>query len=69
MEGHTFFLQGSLDDIETKILATAFEEALNLADITDRTSLEAEAIARRILLLFKMGERDPKQMSFEAVGN
>src|SRR5262249_23527357 len=57
------------DDNQVHVLTEAFEEALRLTDITDRTSWRAEAIADRIIATFGTGERDPKQIARAAVEN
>lgn len=59
----------SFDEYQSKTLTDAFEEALRLADVADRTSLPAEAIAQRVIVLFKTGEKDPKDIARLAAGN
>lgn len=47
----------------------AFEEALRLADIKDRTCPRAEAIADRIITTFEIGERNPVRIARATVEN
>jgi hypothetical protein len=61
--------RGVFDEQQVQILTEAFEEALRLAEIQDRESLAARAIAERIIAYFKFGERDPRQMARMAAEN
>jgi hypothetical protein len=52
-------LQGRHHDArDIGIMTVAHNEALRLCGITNRTSLEAESIARRVISKFEDGERD-----------
>lgn len=44
-------------DIE--VLTRAYESALQALDLTDRGDVRAEAVAKRIIELARLGERDP----------
>lgn len=54
---------------QVAVLTEAFEEALRLADIKDRTCPRAEAIADRVITTFELGEREPKRIARAAVEN
>ncbi len=54
---------------QVHVLTEAFEEALRLTEIQDRTSLRAESIAERIITTFEIGERDPKRIARLAAEN
>jgi hypothetical protein len=64
-------LQGCsvFDEQQVQIMTEAFEEALRLSEIEDRSSLRAESVAERIIVSFKLGERDPKRIARMAVEN
>jgi hypothetical protein len=57
---------GTYNEDELKLLMGAFEEALRQADVQDRTSEEAAAIARRLLLAFKQGESHQQRLARQA---
>jgi hypothetical protein len=61
--------QWHFDEHQAKTLTDAFEEALRLADVEDSTSLHAEALARRVIAAFKVGEKDPGDLSRLAAAN
>jgi hypothetical protein len=44
---------------EIKILSTAFDEALRALGLVDRSDPATEIVARKIIELAKLGERDP----------
>ncbi len=54
---------GIFDDRAIAILTEAFEEALRLANVSDRLSPQAEALAARIIVLFGQGEDDPEHIA------
>lgn len=43
---------------EIEIMKRAYEEALKICGVADRTSAAAELLAFRVIALFKAGERD-----------
>lgn len=51
------------DEQQVHLLSKAFDEALRLADIEDRSGEQAEAVAQRIITTFQVGERDPKRIA------
>jgi hypothetical protein len=61
--------RGTFDDLQVHVLTAAFEEALRLTDIVDRTGLRAESVAHRIIDLFKTGETDPRTIARLAAQN
>jgi hypothetical protein len=48
---------------DIQIMTEAFDEALRLEGVADRTSVLAELIARRVLMQFQKGEVDPKRIA------
>jgi hypothetical protein len=51
---------------EIRVLVRAFDEALRTLGV-DRSSLVAEALAKKIIKLAQQGERDPKRLRQHAV--
>ena len=58
---------GSYGPHEIQIMVDAYMEALRLAGVTDRKSLRAETIARRVIFLFERGETDTRQIASLAI--
>lgn len=59
--------RGTYDPGDIRIMAHAFDEAIRLACVTDRTSQRAELIAARIVALFEKGETDSKRIAQLAI--
>lgn len=59
----------AFDPQQIQIMKEAFERALRLSFIRDRTSLRAECVARRIIYSFVAGERNPSQIARMATEN
>jgi hypothetical protein len=51
---------------EIRVLVRAFDDALGTLGV-DRSSLVAEALAKKIIELAQQGERDPKRLRQHAV--
>jgi hypothetical protein len=51
---------------EIRVLVRAFDDALGTLQV-DRSSLVAEALAKKIIELAQQGERDPKRLRQHAV--
>ncbi len=69
MRSHRRVDSSCFDEDQIKILFDAFEEALFLAQITDRTGPQAEAIAQRVIEVYRGGERNPKHICRQAAAN
>ena len=52
---------------EIKVLAAAFEDAMRTLRLTDRTDPATDMVARRIIDLARLGERDPVRLRDYAV--
>jgi hypothetical protein len=63
-----FLDRGTFDAHKIQIIIPAFEKALRLADVNDRTSLVAQLIARRVFAEFEKGEVDPKRIARLVIG-
>jgi hypothetical protein len=61
--------KGSYEPNDIQIMTQAFEEALRLAGVSDRTTIEAESIARRVIRQFEGGVTDPALIAREAADN
>ena len=59
--------RGTYDSRDVQMMVKAFDEALRLACVTDRTSRRAELIALRIIAQFEKGETDTKRVAQLAV--
>jgi hypothetical protein len=60
---------GVFDDRQVSILSEAFEEALLLLELKDRSCISAQALAIRVIAHYSKGERDPKQIARKAAEN
>lgn len=69
MPAHVFLDSKTFDEKQLKLLVDAFEEAIFLADISDRNSREAESVALRIIRQYVAGERDPRRICRQAIAN
>jgi hypothetical protein len=57
-------LQGSaFGPDEIKVLSSAYEAALQILGLTDRTDPVTEPIAKKIIEIAQTGVRDPKQLA------
>jgi hypothetical protein len=54
---------------QLSILRQAFEEALRMNEIKDRSDIRAQTIARRIISSYALGERDPINLACTASRN
>jgi hypothetical protein len=61
--------RGAYEPGDIEILTEAFEEALRLAGVEDRTTVAAEMIAQRVIAQFEKGETDPKRIAERAVAS
>jgi hypothetical protein len=62
------FLHGqAFDPDEVKVLTTAFEDTLVALGLIDRTDPATELVAKKIIELAKLGERDPVRLCQGAV--
>jgi hypothetical protein len=60
---------GVYDQRQLSILRQAFEEALRMHEIEDRSDIRAETIARRIISYYARGENDPIKLARVASAN
>jgi hypothetical protein len=60
---------GVFDQRQLSILRQAFEEALRMNEIEDRSDIRAETIARRIISSYVRGEDDPIKLARVASAN
>lgn len=54
---------------EIDIMERAYKEAIRIAGITDRTSPDAESLARAVIASFKYGETDPRVIAEQVAGS
>jgi hypothetical protein len=54
---------------EIEIMVVAYQAALRLSGVTDRTSLTAELMARRLIGIFAAGETDPQKIAADVAAN
>lgn len=59
--------RGTYEPRDIEIMTQAFEEALRLAGVTDRTTVFAEMIARHVVAEFENGEVDAKRIAQRVV--
>jgi len=55
--------RGTYEPRDIQIMTEAFDEALRLAGVADRTSAFAELLARHVIAEFEKGETDPKRIA------
>ncbi len=53
---------------EIEIMKNAYQEALQISDLADRTSVAAQLLAFRVIALFKSGETGPHLIAKTAAG-
>lgn len=59
--------RGAFGPREIEIMTAAYEEALRLTGLTDRTSPRAASIAQRVIVLFEKGEDDATRIAKLAI--
>jgi hypothetical protein len=62
MTGHLFLQEAAFDDRAVKAMTTAYDAALHEFNLIDRTDPVTETIARKILDIATLGERDPERI-------
>jgi hypothetical protein len=59
--------QAAIGPAETKILSKAYDGALELLLIKDRTDPVCELIAAKIIQVYRLGEHDPARICVRAI--
>jgi hypothetical protein len=62
-----FLGDASFSPDEVIAMSTAFDNALKALKLTDRSDPLAEIVARKIIEIARLGERDPKRMAELAI--
>jgi hypothetical protein len=64
---HRFLKEGSFGAEEVSLLTAAFDGALQLLRLTDRSDPICQLVAAKIIQVYRMGERDPPKLCARAI--
>jgi hypothetical protein len=64
---HRLLLQGSFDPVDIERLTAAYNAALELLRLKDKTDPICELIAAKIIVVYRSGERDPARVCARAL--
>ena len=64
---HRLLLQGSFDPVDIERLTAAYNAALELLRLKDKTDPICELIAAKIIVVYRSGERDPARLCARAL--
>ena len=66
---HRFLQKQAFGPEEIQLMTTAFEDALRVLQLHDRSDPVTEIIAKAIIGIAQTGERDPVQLRKRAIAN